>query len=129
MEEIMEDASLLVVNLIRAKMTGILVFLPGLEEIYQFTDIIKKRLTSLKYQNIQIIQLHSSLAFENTRKALNYTGKIQRIIIASNIAESSITIGDLKCVIDFCLTKEYFFKKDFTISKLKLNWTSKASST
>jgi len=32
-------------------------------------------------------------------------------------------------VIDFCLTKEYFFKRDFTISKLKLNWTSKASST
>lgn len=50
------------------------------------------------------------------------------MIIATNIAESSITIPDVKYVIDFMLTKELFYDPQTKSESLVLSWVSKASS-
>jgi len=50
------------------------------------------------------------------------------VIVATNIAESSITIPDIKYVIDFMLTKELNYDPLTKSESLNLSWVSKASS-
>lgn len=52
----------------------------------------------------------------------------RKVIIATNIAESSITIPDIKYVIDFMLTKELHYDPETKSESLILTWVSKASS-
>jgi ATP-dependent RNA helicase TDRD9 len=52
----------------------------------------------------------------------------RKVIIATNIAESSITIPDIKYVIDFMLTKELYYDPVSKSESLQLHYSSKASS-
>ena len=52
----------------------------------------------------------------------------RKVIVATNIAESSITIPDVKYVVDFLLTKEVTYDPVSKSEALQLQWTSKASS-
>ena len=51
----------------------------------------------------------------------------RKVIVATNIAESSITIPDVKYVIDFLLTKELYYDPASRSESLQLQWCSKAS--
>lgn len=51
----------------------------------------------------------------------------QKIILSTNIAESSITVPDVSIVIDFCLTKLLEADSCNGFTTLKLNWASKNS--
>lgn len=53
--------------------------------------------------------------------------KNPKIILATNIAESSVTIPDVKFVIDFCLTKFQVVDSETKLSSLDLHWTSRNS--
>lgn len=50
-----------------------------------------------------------------------------KIILATNIAESSVTIPHCSHIIDFCLTKELKYDSKSGIERLLLNWASKSS--
>ena len=75
-DEILEDGSRLIMMLIHRKQGGILVFLPGLEEIFRFIEILEEKLdkafedSALPKNCVDIIPLHSSLAFENSKRVL-----------------------------------------------------------
>lgn len=75
---------------------NILTFLPGKAEIQDITDAISKKATEV---GVPIIPLHSQLEAEMQQKAFtNYpSGKI---ILATNIAQTSVTIDDIDLVID-----------------------------
>ena len=47
--------------------------------------------------------------------------------MATNIAESSITVPDVKYVIDFCLSKQIKFDTHFKMERLEKTWASRAS--
>lgn len=51
----------------------------------------------------------------------------RKIILATNIAESSITVPDVSYVIDFCLTKVLVTDTATNFSSLRLTWASKAN--
>jgi hypothetical protein len=70
--------------------------------------------------------LHSSLSADDQKAAFVKTDAI-KIILATNIAESSITIPDVKYIIDFCLTKYLQNDSSRNMTSLELNWTSKNS--
>lgn len=56
------------------------------------------------FENLDIFQLHSSLKIEANHEAFKKPREGKRkIILATNIAESSITIPDVSFVVDFGL--------------------------
>lgn len=74
------------------------------------------------------MELHSCLGDINTKDLLGHKD-YTKIILATNIAESSITIPNCYVVFDFCLTKEINYNPSNGIEKLELSWSSKASVT
>jgi len=52
----------------------------------------------------------------------------RKVIVATNIAESSITIPDIKYVVDFMLTKDVYYDPATKSESLQLHYSSKASS-
>lgn len=140
-EGVMRVASIVICQLIEKENTfkddmndekkGILVFLPGYHEIFQFIDYIKDFYSeSWLSANLEVIPLHSSLSQEEQDRAFRSThfmkGK-RKVIIATNIAESSITIPDIKYVIDFMLTKDVYYDPVSKSESLQLHYSSKAS--
>ncbi len=79
---------------------NVLMFQPGKAEIDQSIRIIK----SLTESDITILPLHSELSMEDQRKVFNSypNGKI---IVSTNIAQTSLTIPDIDTVIDTGLEK------------------------
>lgn len=78
----------------------ILIFLPGLGEI----RFVERNLQNSRFQNFEIHTLHSSVNLDDQKKILNFASQ-RRIILSTNIAESSITIPSIDCVIDSGLEK------------------------
>lgn len=111
-----------------AKTATILVFLPGLYEIETFRNKIMepKIQQHLKKKDIsaEVYILHSMLSTEEQRNAIKVGDKF-KIILATNIAESSVTIPNVTTVIDFCLTKNLETLKGSSISSLVLSWASR----
>ena len=81
---------------------NILTFLPGKAEIQDVTDAIEKKATAAK---VPIIPLHSQLEAEAQQKAFA-SYPYGKIILATNIAQTSVTIDDIDMVIDSGLERQ-----------------------
>jgi HrpA-like RNA helicase len=103
--------------------------MPGLAEIEQLSEAIRDFLKSEREQKeFEILNVHSSIIDRSLNDKLEERpGKKHKIIIATNIAESSITILGVSYVIDFCLTKEVRFDLKSRMENLELVWASQAS--
>jgi len=83
-----------------------LVFLPGVKEINQLSRQIKQVLDNESIKNILIAPLHGSLNKQQQDLAIaspqnkDKEKAMRKIVLATNIAETSITIEGISCVID-----------------------------
>ncbi|CAN1169577.1 DExH-box ATP-dependent RNA helicase DExH7, chloroplastic [Linum perenne] len=107
---------------------AILVFLPGVSEIYTLHD----RLASLSRfsgpSSDWILPLHSSVASTEQKKVfMSPPENIRKIIIATNIAETSITIDDVVYVIDSGKHKENRYNPKKKLSSMVEDWISQAN--
>ena len=94
----------------------ILVFLPGQREILRFRSIIQP----LFPQN-RIEILHGSLNLSEQKQIVRGdSGFGRRIILSTNVAESSITVSGLDCVIDSGLEKKSYRENKVGFSGLDL---------
>lgn len=81
---------------------NILTFLPGKAEIQDVTDAIATKAATAK---VPVIPLHSQLEAEDQQKAFaSYPNG--KIILATNIAQTSVTIDDIDMVIDSGLERQ-----------------------
>ncbi|XP_027493936.1 ATP-dependent RNA helicase TDRD9 isoform X2 [Corapipo altera] len=102
---------------------SVLVFLPGLAEIRYMHSCL-----SDKFKRWQVYPLHSCVTLEEQNEVFLATVPgYRKIILATNIAESSITVPDVKYVIDFCLTKALVCDKETNYQSLRLCWASKTN--
>ncbi len=81
---------------LRSPKHNILTFLPGKAEIQDISDAISKKADEV---GVPVIPLHSQLEAEMQQKAFaSYPNG--KIILATNIAQTSVTIDDIDLVID-----------------------------
>ncbi|XP_052105936.1 ATP-dependent RNA helicase TDRD9-like [Mytilus californianus] len=105
----------------------VLVFLPGYAEIENMQKLLKQ---VEDIHNLVIYPLHSSITLEEQSRVFRMPEEGERkIILSTNIAESSITVPDIKYVIDFCLTKSLVSDPDTNYTSLQLEWASRANCT
>ncbi|KAI5205306.1 P-loop containing nucleoside triphosphate hydrolase protein [Aureobasidium subglaciale] len=101
---------------------GILIFLPGVAEI----DRTLKTLQHLHH--IHALPLHASLQPAEQKRVFPPApaGK-RKVICATNVAETSITIEDIVAVIDSGRVKETSFDAANGMTKLEEVWASRAA--
>lgn len=101
----------------------LLVFLPGVGEIERTRD---RLLDWADTKNVDLVILHGSLKLEEQRQVLQ-KGSSQRIILATNIAESSVTLDGVGTVIDTGLAKNVKQDHRTGFSRLELGRISLSS--
>ncbi len=86
---------------------SILVFLPGIYEINKTFSELSGLAQDAAQSDVQIERLHSSVSFEEQKKILSPAAPgVTRVILSSSIAETSLTIPDVVCVIDCGLSRQ-----------------------
>ncbi|KAL7376832.1 hypothetical protein ABVT39_016645 [Epinephelus coioides] len=109
---------------------AVLIFLPGYDEIVALRDRIlydDKRFSTIS-DRYQVFTLHSDMQTLDQKKAMKPSPPgVRKIILSTNIAETSITINDVVFVIDSGKVKEKSFDTLSRVSMLKRVWISKAS--
>ncbi|KAL0384606.1 UNVERIFIED_CONTAM: DExH-box ATP-dependent RNA helicase DExH7, chloroplastic [Sesamum radiatum] len=86
---------------------AILVFLPGVAEIHLLLDKLAASRRFGGHSSEWLLPLHSSIAPEEQKKVFQKPpANIRKVIVATNIAETSITIDDVVYVIDCGKHKE-----------------------
>ncbi|KAM4637671.1 3'-5' RNA helicase YTHDC2 isoform 3-T3 [Amazona ochrocephala] len=109
---------------------AILIFLPGYDEIVSLRDRIlfdDKRFADNTHR-YQVFMLHSNMQTLDQKKVLRSPPSgIRKIILSTNIAETSITVNDVVFVIDSGKVKEKSFDALSCVTMLKTVWISKAS--
>lgn len=113
---------------------SILIFLPGWDEIsklYQFlTDAshpLVSRFGFADTSKFAIFKLHSSVPV-HTQEDVFKPLSARKIILSTNIAETSITIEDVVYVIDSGKVKEKHYDPSRKVTMLETRFTSQASS-
>lgn len=104
---------------------SILVFLPGYDDIVTVRDMVQScaEMNAAKYQ---IFTLHSNMQTADQKKVFHPLPNQRKIIVSTNIAETSITIDDVVYVVDSCKVKEKYYESSAGICSLQCVWTSKA---
>ncbi|KAK7348503.1 hypothetical protein VNO80_23061 [Phaseolus coccineus] len=107
---------------------AILVFLPGMSEINCLHDKLVACSQFGGPSSEWIIPLHSTVvSSEQKRVFLRPPGNIRKVVIATNIAETSITIDDVVYVIDCGKHKENRYNPQKKLSSMVEDWISRAN--
>uniref|UniRef100_A0A8D2JFG1 ATP-dependent RNA helicase TDRD9 n=1 Tax=Varanus komodoensis TaxID=61221 RepID=A0A8D2JFG1_VARKO len=80
------------------------------------------------FLRLQVYPLHSTVSLEDQNNVfMSPVPGYRKILLSTNIAESSVTVPDVKYVIDFCLTRTLVCDEDTNYQSLRLCWASKNS--
>ena len=111
-----------VTELRKEKPGDILIFLSGEREIRETEQLLKKQLWS----NLEVVPLYARLsAAEQNKIFSSHTG--QRIVLATNVAETSLTVPGIRYVIDpgFARISRYSYRSK--VQRLPIEAISQAS--
>jgi ATP-dependent helicase HrpB len=102
----------------------VLVFLPGRREIERVQRILVDALSS----DIELLQLHGDLPVEQQSRVLQPSpDNTRRVVLATNVAESSVTLPGVRVVIDSGLAREPRFEPNSGFSRLDVVAIAQAS--
>ena len=118
-----EQCARVIIKAIKAHEGDVLVFLPGQGEILKTKDILQKELKSFA-----IMPLYGSLPINQQQAALypHKEGK-RKIVLATSIAETSLTIEGIKIVVDSGFGRTSKFDPKSGLSRLQTIQISKDS--
>ena len=116
-----------ILRFVRIAKGVVLLFVSGLRDIQDFTKaFVEKAMLNGKQWNV--LPLHSTISRQDQDRVFaELPPDTRRIIISTNIAESSVTIPNVKYVIDLCLTKQMMRDEFSSFTSLRQAWASKSS--
>ncbi|MDQ6621371.1 MAG: ATP-dependent RNA helicase HrpA, partial [Pseudomonadota bacterium] len=121
-EEEMEDAIVAAAEeLWRERAGDILVFLPGEREIRETTELLGRSLRSRPYaRDVEILPLFARLSPAEQERVFA-PGRGRRIVLATNVAETSLTVPGIRYVIDTGLArvKRYSIRNKTTLLQIE----------
>ncbi|PIN10330.1 ATP-dependent RNA helicase A [Handroanthus impetiginosus] len=107
---------------------AILVFLTGWDDISKLLDKLKANNILGDPNKFLLLPLHGSMPTINQREIFDCPPpNVRKIVLATNIAESSITIDDVVYVVDCGKAKETSYDALNKLACLLPSWISKAS--
>jgi len=119
---IAEDIAETIRNLESDKPGDVLVFLPGEKEISTTAKLLKR----LRLPQTECVPLYARLSVEEQQKIFQpHHGR--RIILATNVAETSLTVPDIVYVVDSGLARISRYRPDRQIQSLPIEPVSRAS--
>lgn len=126
-EPIISKVTAAVLDALRAETGSVLVFLPGQAEIRAVNSALAEALGQL--HDIILAPLFGDLSLAEQRAAIASVAAGQRkVVLATNIAESSLTIEGISVVVDSGLTRAPVFDPGSGMTRLQTRRVSKASS-
>ncbi|MBN4063551.1 ATP-dependent helicase HrpB [Cardiobacterium sp. AH-315-I02] len=118
----------LVEKVIHSHEANCLVFLPGVKEINQLCSQIKHYLKTENIKHIFVATLHGSLNKQEQNQAISAPpDNMRKIVLATNIAETSLTIEGINCVIDSGLERVSDYNPSSGMNRLKTQFISQDS--
>ncbi|BFY97868.1 hypothetical protein BsWGS_00907 [Bradybaena similaris] len=104
----------------------LLIFLSGMSEIMAVVEAA--RAFAQQTKRWIVLPLHSSLSVEEQDKVFDIAPEgIRKCIVSTNIAETSVTIGGVRFIVDSGKVKEMSFDSKYKMQKLQEFWISRAS--
>ena len=103
----------------------ILVFLPGMDEIRRTATALEGLAQS---RDLAVLPLHGSLSFDAQSRVLDKLPQ-RKVILATNIAETSLTIDGVRTVIDSGLARVLVYDAQRGMDRLELRHISRANAT
>jgi ATP-dependent RNA helicase HrpA len=100
----------------------ILVFLPGEREIRDVGELLERELR----ERVEVLSLYSRLSWEQQSKIFQ-RGTRQRIVLSTNVAETSITVPGIRAVIDSGLARISRYSVRNRLQRLPIEAVSRAS--
>ncbi len=127
-EAIMDAAD----DLLRQGDGDILVFLPGEREIRDVAEHLRKHMLenpqgrSTKLKHIEVLPLFARLSIEDQQKIFKPHSS-RRIVLATNVAETSLTVPGIKYVIDAGLARMNRYSVRAKVEQLQIEKISQAA--
>ena len=107
---------------------SVLVFMPGMAEIMRLYNLLMSNRAFYEGDSWEIIALHSAISKgDQARAFVTMPAGVRKVVIATNIAETGITIPDCTVVIDTGKEKQMRFRENIRMSSLEEVFISKAS--
>ena len=100
----------------------ILVFLPGEREIRETADFLRKW-----HANDEILPLFARLSNTEQQKIFHPNGEKRRVILATNVAETSLTVPNIHFVIDTGLARVKRYSPRKKVEELQIEKISQAA--
>jgi len=107
---------------------AILVFLPGWREISEVNMLLENTVPFNNSSLFLVLPLHSGIPSHDQRRVLRRPPPgVRKIVLSTNIAETSLTIDDVAFVVDTGRAKEKDYDPHLKTSTLQQVWISKSS--
>ncbi len=101
----------------------VLVFLPGRREI----DALREQAVERWGMALRVESLYGDMSADEQDRVLYGHGQRRRVILSTDIAETSLTIEGIGAVVDSGLARKPVFDPNTGLTRLETRWISKAS--
>ncbi|KAJ6015713.1 hypothetical protein N7540_010304 [Penicillium herquei] len=129
--------SALIVHILSTTKSGsILIFLPGLQSIEKLYDEIpcltgrpECGIDFSDSSKLRVLKLHAALTKEMAKLSEPFPEGCRRILLSTDVAEASVTLPDVKYVIDTGRVKQIFHNSATHSRRLVMCWISRSNAT
>jgi ATP-dependent helicase HrpB len=117
-----------VLRALREQDGSVLVFLPGQREINRVARELSAALQQSDEQHVLLAPLYGGLSLERQQQAINPAPEgMRKVVLSTNIAETSLTIEGIQAVVDSGLVREAVFDPATGMTRLATRRISRAS--